>query len=341
MQVFGPMNDSNDEQAPLALAYLYHCWITGLILSLINHKGKDIAADFVFRLFRHQHLERFLPGLVKLGLADLPHAVAAARYHYFSNQLGGVKVEYLEESDRKAWVRYPPARWIWAGTAICAVPTEVNFAMLHGWHAHNGVSLNNPKLGFVCTKSTVEGQPGLEGYYLEYDGALKPDERLRFAPEESCPWIDKSTLPTLDASTWPALRQAKAYRNYSMEYVRNAIPVLIELVGNEDALAIGSLCGRQIGMQCYDEIVQSLGIRGEDLTSYLDLLEKLLVASGDEIIRDGDQIQRSTWPFAGPLSDDAVFSAIWRAPFEGLLAVHNRFLEFKSDIPNEFVVGSC
>ena len=106
------MNGPHEAQAPLALAHLYHYWITGLVLSLVNHKGDEIAAEFVFRLFRNQHLERFLPGLVKLGLDKLPHAVAAARYHYFSNQLGGVKVEYLEESDKKAWVRYPPARWI-------------------------------------------------------------------------------------------------------------------------------------------------------------------------------------------------------------------------------------
>jgi hypothetical protein len=335
------MNESHDERAPLALAYLYHCWITGLVLSLVNHKGDETAADFVFRLFRQQHLERFLPGLVKLGLNELPHAVAAARYHYFSNQLGGVKVEYLEESDRKAWVRYPPARWIWAGTAICAIPKNVNFAMLHGWHAHNGVSLNNRNLGFVCTKSTVEGQPGLEGYYLEYDRELKPAERLRFAPQESCPWIDKSTLPKLDTSTWPALRQAKAYRNYSMEYVRNAIPVLIGLLGNDEALAIGRLCGRQIDMQCYDEIVRRLDITGDNETSYLDLLEELLIASGDEIVRDGDRIHRSNWRFGGAKAVEPVFSAIWRSPFEGLLATHNRFLEFKSDSPNEFIVGAC
>jgi len=341
MKLFHPMNGPHEEQAPLALAHLYHCWITGLVLSLVNHEGDEIAAEFVFRLFRNQHLERFLPGLVKLGLDKLPHAVAAARYHYFSNQLGGVKVEYLEESDKKAWVRYPPARWIWAGTAICAIPTNVNFAMLYGWHAHNGVSLNNPRLGFVCTKSTVQGQPGLEGYYLEYDREILPEERLRFAPEQSCPWIDKNALPTLDATTWPALRQAKAYRNYSMEYIRNAIPVLIDLLGDDDALAIGKLCGRQIGMQCYDELVGRLGIHGEDITSYLDLLETLLRASGDEVSRDADRIQRSVWRFGGADARDPLFDAIWRAPFEGLLAVHNRFLEFKSNVANEFVVGTC
>ena len=46
---------------------------------------------------------------------------------------------------RKAWVRYPPPRWIWSGTAICGIPSEVSRAMLRGWHANNGVVLGNPQ----------------------------------------------------------------------------------------------------------------------------------------------------------------------------------------------------
>ena len=29
-------------------------------------------------------------------------------------------VQYVYENDRKAWIRYPPPRWVWRGTAICA-----------------------------------------------------------------------------------------------------------------------------------------------------------------------------------------------------------------------------
>ena len=95
-------------------------------------------------------------------------------------------------SDRKAWIRYPPPRWIWRGTAICGVPGEVSRAMLRGWHANNGVSLGNPKLGFVCTKQTVDGQDGLEGYYYEYDHALDVDQRLVFARHLEAPMFDAS-----------------------------------------------------------------------------------------------------------------------------------------------------
>ncbi|MFT4561317.1 MAG: hypothetical protein ACI9BW_001057 [Gammaproteobacteria bacterium] len=329
---------NNDEQASLALAHLYHSWITGLVLSLVAHKGADIATEFVFRLFRHQHLQRFLPGLVKLGLDKLPHAVAAAQYHYFSNQLGGVKVEYLAVDDRKAWVRYPPPRWIWSGTAICAIPAQVNHAMLYGWHAHNGVTLNNPRLGFVCTKSTVEGQPGLEGYYFEYDRALKPAERLRFAPDESCPAIDRWTLPRLDVESWPPLRQAKAYRNYSMEYIRNSLPILIELLGNDEALRIGCLCGRQIGMQHYDDISSRLGIAGDDVNSFLELLTILLMASGDKIETRDNELHRTAWRLFTDIPTTDTLFALWRAPFEGMLAVHNRFLQFKPGPLEQFAL---
>jgi hypothetical protein len=148
-----------------AVADLYNALMTGTVLSLVTRRGADTAREFVFRHFRRQHLEKFLPGLAKLGLDRLPHAVACAQYHYLSNAVGGVKTEYVADSDRKAWVRYPPPRWIWRGTAVCAVPHEVNAAMLHGWHGHNGVSLGNPRLGFVCTGMITNGAPGLEGYY--------------------------------------------------------------------------------------------------------------------------------------------------------------------------------
>lgn len=329
-----------DSRAVEAVARLYHAWITGLVLSLVTRKNADTAAEFVFRLFRQQHLERFVPGLEKLGLAGEPHAVACARYHYLSNQLGGVKVEYLEEHARKAWVRYPPPRWIWLGTAICAVPSEVNRAMLRGWHAHNGVTLGNPRLGFVCTKMTTDGQPGLEGYYQEYDHDLAPGERLQFRPDEVCPPIDPARLPALDATAWPEERKAKAYRNYAMEYLRNALPVLAGLLDREEALAIGRVCGRQIGMHSHDDIAALIPTPGDDPSSFLRLLHTLLVASGDEVRNTGDGLQRSRWRLFTDLPPDSIVPALWLAPFEGLLAVHNRFLALRRADDDVFTVSA-
>src|SRR5712692_1593409 len=87
------------------VADLYHAYFTGLILTVVTRRGTADAAEFMFRVFRRQQQERFLPGLEKLGLSHLPPAVAAAQYHYLSNWIGGVSVEYMYETDRKAWIR--------------------------------------------------------------------------------------------------------------------------------------------------------------------------------------------------------------------------------------------
>ena len=319
------------DNATLAVADLYHNWLTGLVWDWLRIREKILLRNLFSKLFRYQHHKNFLPGLKKLNLTHLPDAVAAAQYHYFSNQLGGVKVEYLKISDRKAWIRYPPPRWIWAGTAICGIPKEVNNEMMYGWHAHNGVSLGNPKLGFVCTKTTVEGQPGLEGYYLEYDHDLIKSERLRFSPNESCPYIDAKTLPTLDRESWPEIRQSKAYRNYSMEYIRNALPILVELLGEKEALKIGGLSARQIGMHCYDHIASEAGLTGDKVVDFLDLLEFILAGSGDTWVREKTSIKVGT---PNRISKNIFVSEtiqeLLNAPLEGLLATHNRFLKLDS-----------
>src|ERR1700736_4491067 len=48
-----------------AIADLYHAYFTGLILTVVTRRGTPDAAEFVFRVFRRQQQERFLPGLKK------------------------------------------------------------------------------------------------------------------------------------------------------------------------------------------------------------------------------------------------------------------------------------
>lgn len=96
------MDNDVDENAILAVAHLYHSWITGLVLSLITRKSPEVASQFVYRLFRRQHLEKFLPGLKKLGLDQQPHAIAAAKYHYFPTSLAGLR----SNTSKKASVKH-------------------------------------------------------------------------------------------------------------------------------------------------------------------------------------------------------------------------------------------
>ncbi|MEI7932967.1 MAG: hypothetical protein WCI21_07935, partial [Alphaproteobacteria bacterium] len=93
-----------DGPAYQAVELIYHSYMTGLVLLLVSRSGADVAEEVVFRTFRRQQETRFLPGLEKFSLTALPHAVACAQYHYLSNWVGGVKVEYIPESDTKSWV---------------------------------------------------------------------------------------------------------------------------------------------------------------------------------------------------------------------------------------------
>src|SRR4051794_31566163 len=307
------------------VADLYHAYFTGLILSVVTRRSTADAAEFVFRVFRRQQQERFLPGLEKLGLSQLPPAVAAAQYHYLSNWIGGVSVEYMYETDRKAWIRYPPPRWIWRGTAICGVPGEVSRAMLRGWHANNGVALGNPKLGFVCTKQSVDGQDGLEGYYCEYDHPLDLDQRLVFARHLEAPRFDPATAPALPVDRWPRPRLEKAYRNYAMEYVKTAAPVMVQVFGPEDAGYLLHLTGKLIGMQYFDEIARAFLTNRGGAKDFVALLRVLFDSQDDvaEISESGGAfaIKQQTWKRMAGVGDYHPAGAkLLEGLFEGLAA---------------------
>jgi hypothetical protein len=289
------------------IAELYHAFFTGLILSVVTRRGPADAAEFVFRVFRRQQQERFLPGLEKLGLSHLPPAVAAAQYHYLSNWIGGVHVEYMYENDRKAWIRYPPPRWIWKGTAICGIPGEVSRAMLRGWHANNGVALGHLNLGFVCTKQSVDGQDGLEGYYLEYDHPLEPDQRLVFARHLEAPMFDPAEAPALPVASWPQARLEKAHRNYAMEYVKTAAPVMVQLFGPDDAGHLLHLTGKLIGMQYFDEVARALGLGRGSAADYAAFLRALFAAQDDVAELSGAEghfeLRQQSWKLMADVAD--------------------------------------
>ena len=324
--------DDREEAARRAVAELYHAYFTGIILSTVTRCGADRATELVYEIFSKQRTERFLPGLKKLGLDGLPHAVAAAQYHYLSNHIGGVAVEYMYESDRKAWIRYSAPRWIWSGAALCAVPSDVSKAMLRGWHARNGVSLGNPRLGFVCTKQAVDGDSGLEGYYYEYDHDLEPKDRLRFARDEDAPDFDPATAPTLPTDTWPSTRLAKAHRNYAIEYVRTALPTAINLWGTEEAVRVLGLAARMIGMQFYHELAGVLGLAlDKSPEAFATFMEAMINGHGDqcEVVttRAGVEVRQRGWAFMADVARaHPAVADIWSRLFEGALAAHNHRL---------------
>ena len=155
--------------------------------------------------------------------------------------------------------------------------------MLRGWHSNNGVSLGNPNLGFVCTKQSVDGQDGLEGYYCEYDRVIDVDQRLMFARHLEAPMFDPATAPALPVENWPKPRLEKAYRNYAMEYVRTAAPVMVQLFGPEDGGHLLHLTGKLIGMQYFDEIAHGLAASRGAARQYAAFLCALFEAQDDVV----------------------------------------------------------
>lgn len=319
------------EAAWRAVAELYHAYFTGIVLSSTTRCGTARTAEFVYEIFAKQRTDKFLPGLQKLGLTDLPHAVAAAQYHYLSNHIGGVSVQYMPESDRKAWIRYSAPRWVWAGTAMCAIPSDVSKAMMRGWHARNGVSLGNPRLGFVCTKQGADGDSGLEGYYYEHDHDLEPHDRLQFARHEDAPDFDPALAPTLPTDTWPTDRLAKAHRNYAIAYVQTAVPMAINLWGEEEATHVMGLAARIIGMQFYDDLSAILGLTPDpSAESFATFLVAMLEGHGDTCTTiptaDGVQVRQQGWSFGRGLDPHPAIARIWARLFEGALVAHNHRL---------------
>ncbi|MEL7110787.1 MAG: hypothetical protein AAGL99_16110 [Pseudomonadota bacterium] len=325
-----------------AQAHLHHQLFLGLQLLVAVEERKQVVFDWMFRLFRRQHEEKFLSSFEKLGLSGQPAAIACAKYHVLSNGIGGVAVEYMEESVSKAWVRFRYPRWMYAGPAICGIPIEAGRGFLHGWYAQNGVSLGNPRLGFVCVSEDVTGQFGLCGYFKEYDHDLTEDERLLFAPDEVPPPFDPAQQPAPPAQDWSEERLAKANRNYAMEYVRNGLSALTDVIGQERALAHACRATRLTGLQNYAALAEAVGAIDGGPEAAAEFLEMMFAGMGDdcERFRDEDGTQRIVQTglrivrgLSGAHRDDLLMC--WTELWRGAVHSHRAFIQMECDIAED------
>jgi len=197
--------------------------------------------------------------------------------------------------------------------------------MLRGWHANNGVALGDLRLGFVCTKQTVDGQDGLEGYYYQYDHPLELDERLVFARHLEAPLFDPAKAPALPVDSWPRPRLEKAYRNYAMEYVKTAAPVMVQLFGPDEAGHLLHLTGKLIGMQYFDEVAQALGEKRGGANEFAYFMLALFEAQDDaaEMTQSEGayEIRQRSWKLMADVSDaHPACARVLEGLFEGLAA---------------------
>lgn len=284
----------------------------------------------MFRLFRRQHLDKFLSSFEKLGLSGLPHAVACAKYHVLSNTMGGVGVEYMYESDRKAWVRFRYPRWMYHGPTLCGVPVEVSRGFLKGWYAHNGVSLGNPRLGYVCVSEDMTGEFGLCGYFREYEHELQEHERLQFAKNEMPPPFDSGSQPAPPADQWDEIRLLKANRNYALDYIRNGLVELQAVIGDETCRELASKAARLIGLQYFQETAEMIGAVDGDLADGANYLARMFAGMGDEIAitssADNSQITQSGLRVIRGMNNDEatlVFDC-WVELWRGTMSSHRQ-----------------
>ncbi|MEM7097726.1 MAG: hypothetical protein AAF541_05650 [Pseudomonadota bacterium] len=331
----------NQSAAISVQAGLHHQYFLGLQLMVAVEESRQTVFEWMFRLFRRQHEEKFLSSFEKLGLTGLPHAVACAKYHVLSNGVGGVAVEYMEESEQKAWVRFRYPRWMYDGPAICGIPVEASRGFLHGWYARNGVSLNNPRLGFVCVSEDVTGQFGLCGYFKEYDHDLSEDERLVFAPDEPVPDYDDASQPAPPANEWSEERLAKANRNYAVEYIRNGMSALTEVLGAQRAIELASRAGRLTGLQHYSNMAKALGAKDGDLIDAATFLKNVMQGMGDgcSIATNPDGTVHMTQTglrIIRGLSEDAAANLLkpWLEVWKGSIHSHQKFMHVECKVAN-------
>jgi hypothetical protein len=287
-------------------------------LLILRDKGAADLARFKYSILRRHQRSHFLPGVAKLGIdRALPPAVIAARYHYFSNAIGGLPMEYIEESPRKVWIRYLPPAWSWPGTSLFAVPASVQLAMFEGWHPFNGPSLGAPGLGFVVTKLFQHGDPYDEGYFVEHDRALDADERFRFEPVRISPDFDPARAPQLDPKAWPPDRLAKARRNFALGYMEDGIETAIGMYGVDAAAQIVGLGSRLIALQFLGEFRRDFGATGSGVVDLVRLMAGLAELAGEksvvtEVGPGRYAVRRNPKPFAA----SGISPEIRRALFE-------------------------
>jgi hypothetical protein len=342
------LTSSAELQAISAQAELHHQYLLGLELVVATREGPEVVGEWMFRLFRSQHEEKFLSSFKKLGLDDQPDAVACAKYHVLSNGMGGVAVDYMEESATKAWVRFRYPRWMYDGAVVCGIPVEASRGFLRGWYAQNGVSLGNPRLGFVCVSEDMTGQFGFCGYFKEYDHDLGEDERLAFAPDEQPPAYDPAQQPVPPAAEWSEERLAKANRNYAIEYIRNGVRELVAVLGEIRALELAKLAARLTGLQHFQQMAETLGATEGGPKAAAEFLCTMFQGMGDtaelkpgaaaenvEVHHAGLRIVRG---LAGPERKQLL--ECWTELWYGAVASHREFMSIEAKSTEDAVIWS-
>jgi hypothetical protein len=253
--------------------------MAGLTAVTYREKGEPAFLDTWFQTLRSHQSVHYLDGLKKLGIRDdEPAAVKACKYHYFTNQIGGLKMEYIEESPKKCWIRYLAPMWTYSGVAMLAMPLHTRRTMSRAWHPRNGELMGNNRLQYVRTKTIMEGDPYDEGYWIEHDRPLAAEETLLFKTEIRTPEFDPAKAPKLDPELWPEARKYKARPKFAGGYVSRMTTVLLSKFGLDATAYIVGQTMRCLAIQYVHELKDDQGIEGVDVHSVAAIFSGILGA---------------------------------------------------------------
>jgi hypothetical protein len=174
-----------------------------------------------------------------------------ASYHYLSDALGGLPLEYVEESPRKVWLRYRAPYWMGdtmsdPSSGPAGLAPAIGWAPFQGWHANNGAVLGNPHLVFVQTQNLLDGDPWDAGYYAEATETFPPGEGYLRRPGEWGPPFDPSRAPRLSETDWPAERRQRALRNYAVSTTMSRVHVAESVLGLDATTTLAEFAMRTV-----------------------------------------------------------------------------------------------
>jgi len=284
----------------------------GALGAIVTREKGEQAIKTLWSLMLHQHQQGFyVQGLKKLGIReDEPPAVIAGKYHWYTNLIGGLSMEYMEESPKKVWIRYTAPMWTYPGTSLMAMPATLRRTIFSIWHPANGRMMGNRRLGWVATKFVMEGHPYDEGYFIEYDHDLAPGEELRFEQAAHTPEFDPEAAPKLDSELWPEARKLKARRNWSREYVHTTVDCLMQMYGPFVTRFLYEETMRCMAVQYTHELKRQAGVDGKDAAAITEFFARMLASQNQEfrVERLSDTHHRivleSFLPFSGHVSED-------------------------------------
>ena len=110
------------------------------------------------------------------------------------------------------------------------------------------------------------------------------------------PRFESNDQPIPPLSEWNNERLAKANRNYAMEYVRNGVCQLLNVLAEDKVAALTQRAARLIGLQYAQELADDLDSLVDSEAALAEFMQTLFIAMGDEV-PEGPMIENGSVRF--------------------------------------------